>query len=542
MPRHRLTRATLRPVQREALEAIQKGKRGIVTLPCGSGKTIVALSSIIASDAMVALIITSGSQAALQLERDIIKETDFSPDSICLLTGNRKDVIPSPETLIITTYSLFGRSEHSAESRFLLDQLDALKFDVICLDEAHMAPAATFRSFVQRLIDSPRHGRTERVLALTATPYRERQGAAARTSPDDELTEKDFQFIGPPLYRATWTAMQRVGVIAKLRFLRVICDFPLAFQRAYNGEANGVVRNDIACLPTAKVEAAAATSAFHRRLGGRGLVFVEKLLLVKLLVELDIFPGFMVVSGENSEEANALALRKLETGEIPGLILTRVGDSALDLKNRTIEYEINLDGQGSSRRQFAQRAGRVSRTPDDSVPGETEAEAQERRLKSQKQAFIYDFMTKNTKEIENGENRARLLADEGYLTQPPEKDEDLAIWETSGEEMVQEAVKVGVVPRRLTPEEENRLLSSLIDRQVSARIESEVKSARHATREQQRGKDRAHKSSIASTKSPLMKQWRSQQYSKSKAQRVARNAEELVRVADQTRAEARSRV
>jgi DNA excision repair protein ERCC-3 len=65
------------------------------------------------------------------------------------------------------------------------------------------------------------------------------------------------------------------------------------------------------------------------------------------------------VSGETDYEEREQYFREFREGDRQALIVSRIGDEGLDLPDA--EVGIIMSGQGGSRRQATQRAGRVMR-------------------------------------------------------------------------------------------------------------------------------------------------------------------------------------
>lgn len=428
--------SNLRVAQRDALAAFEKkNRRGIVVLPCGVGKTAVVMHALCRSDAFKALVITANTQTAIQFKQDILNSTNFSPNSLFLITGHDKQsgFRRQPEAVVITTYTLFAESKDKRKAQVtqsLLQELIDTRWDFVALDEVHVAPAPAFKAFVRLIIDA-RAQQPPAILALTATLFREHRngsgtGAAADDASNSDLTMSDFGFIGRCVYRARWAEMQRQGIIAKLKFVRVTCPIDDETQTAVSSledslKNNREIKNDLFSLTPSKIEAMAAIARYHNRcLGQQVLIFVEARVIVNILKNLELAKileeGYIILDGNASDESRKEAMSKIEDGSCPGLILTSICETGLNLTSPKLSAVIKVNGPPKSRCRDAQRTGRVTRTPDEGAfPDESPEAAVVRRRAQQKQAFVYDLVTTGSSE-EDGANyrEASLLLEEGY--------------------------------------------------------------------------------------------------------------------------------
>jgi DNA excision repair protein ERCC-3 len=96
----------LRPYQDAAAEAFHQGGavtggNGVVVLPCGAGKTIVAMGVMQRVGAKT-LILTTNTVAVRQWREEILDKTTLGPDEVGEYTGESKTVAP----VTITTYQM----------------------------------------------------------------------------------------------------------------------------------------------------------------------------------------------------------------------------------------------------------------------------------------------------------------------------------------------------------------------------------------------------------------------------------------------------
>lgn len=444
--------AKLRAPQRDALKAFaDNNRRGIVVLPCGVGKTAVIMHAICQADAWKTLIVTANTQTATQMKRDIVTNTSMCEDLIFLVTGKEKrdGFRHATEAIVITTYTLFASTatgRGAAVTQEFFTNITETRWDFVALDEVHVAPAPAFRQFVRSVI----HAREEQppcILALTATLFREHRthsGEVVGEEADDELTQQDFAFIGEPIYRAKWADVQKQGIIAKMRFVRVTCpidsesreaiellnankaeDAALAAapsrSKASRDKANRDIKNDVYSLTPSKIEVAVAIARYHHYcLQQQVLIFVEAKVIVQIIrslgVENILVPGYIILDGKSTEAERQEAVDRIEDGSCPGVVMTSIGETGLNLTSSKLGAVVKLNGPPKSRCRDAQRTGRVTRTFDGGGPdGETDEEAVARRRKQQKDAFVYDLVTADSTEQAGAEYReSQLLVKEGY--------------------------------------------------------------------------------------------------------------------------------
>lgn len=146
---------TLRDYQREALEAWKRaGKRGIIVLPTGAGKTIIALKAI--EDLSVSTLILVPTLVLVEQWREMLREAFHI--EVGLVAGGRERLRP----ITVSTYD-------SASTR--ADRMGG-KFELLVFDEVHHLPSPTYARIALEYLSPYR-------LGLTATPERSDGGHAA---------------------------------------------------------------------------------------------------------------------------------------------------------------------------------------------------------------------------------------------------------------------------------------------------------------------------------------------------------------------------
>jgi DNA excision repair protein ERCC-3 len=113
-----------------------------------------------------------------------------------------------------------------------------------------------------------------------------------------------------------------------------------------------------------------------------------------------------VITGETPHAQREEAYRAFRTGVIRRLVLSKVGNFAIDLPDANVL--VQLSGTMGSRQEEAQRLGRVLRPK----PGG---------------ASFYSLVTRDTIEQEHALRRQLFLAEQGYRYFIEDADDDVAV-------------------------------------------------------------------------------------------------------------------
>jgi DNA excision repair protein ERCC-3 len=101
-----------------------------------------------------------------------------------------------------------------------------------------------------------------------------------------------------------------------------------------------------------------------------------------------------LITGKTGIRKRRELYQKFKTGEISTLVVSKVGNFAIDLPNANVMVQIS--GTFGSRQEEAQRLGRILRPHDDSL------------------AHFYTIVTKDTVDQQYGANRQLFLTEQGY--------------------------------------------------------------------------------------------------------------------------------
>lgn len=347
----------LRPYQEEAVKRWAIRKRGIIALPTGAGKTIIALA-IIAKLRERTLIVTYTKDQMMQWKDMIHKYTNITIDKVGLYYSDVKKIAP----ITITTYQTAYRHVHKL----------APFFSLLIIDEVHHLPAEKFRYIALNMYARHR-------LGLSATVVRE-----------DGKHEELFPLMGGIVYWKSANELVEEGYLATYRIEQVYVTLTTEEKKKlrellklYRSFARG--RDFQELLKYAKIgdEDAQRALSIHSRI--RLLIHMaeNKIKAIKEIVDRElkrdskiiIFTQYVEQAKRLAKELNALLL----TGELDAkerstilekfrrsnkgvLVVTTVGDEGLDIPDANVG--IIAAGTGS-RRQFIQRLGRLLRRKDD---------------------------------------------------------------------------------------------------------------------------------------------------------------------------------
>ncbi|HEX5504155.1 MAG TPA: helicase-associated domain-containing protein [Thermomicrobiales bacterium] len=346
----------LRDYQREALAAFVAGGSGLVLLPCGAGKTLVGVGATVALGCRT-LVLCPHTTSARQWLDTYAAHTDLPPADLGEYGPRRRAVRP----VTVTTYQMLAARRGRGGERAHLDLFGAHDWGLIVYDEAHLLPADVFR--LTAALQSRRR------LGLTATPVRE-----------DGREADLFALLGPVLYRARWGRLEEAGWIAPARCAEV--RVPLA------GGAPDLTHRE-AAASAAKWPVVRAL--LRRHAGEPALVIGHYVAQLRALAD---HLGAPLVSGATPAAERERLFAAFRAGDLPVLVLSRVGNAALDLPNAAVAVEVS--GNFGSRQEEAQRLGRILR-PKGGLP-----------------AHFYLVVADDPAERAHAARRQRYLVEQGY--------------------------------------------------------------------------------------------------------------------------------
>jgi DNA excision repair protein ERCC-3 len=368
----------LRTYQQQAVDAyLSSGMSGggVIVLPCGAGKTVVALA-IMQKLGKATLILTPNATSAKQWMREILDKTSLTPEEVGEYTADAKQIRP----VTVTTYQMLTHRDGKKASFQHLDRFLERDFGFVVYDEVHLLPAPVFRLTADL--------QAKRRLGLTATLVRE-----------DGKESDVYALIGPKVYECAWKELEEEGWISKAvcREIRVL--FSMREQQLYD-QADARQKYRLAAENTRKIALIGEIVKRHPR---------EQILIIgQYLKQLEAVRdcyGFPLITGTMPQEKREEWYRRFREKEIAVLIVSKVANMAVDLPDASVAIQIS--GTFGSRQEETQRLGRILRVKE---PG--------------KKAHFYHLVTKNTVDQEYAWRRQCYLAEQGYRYEVVEREEE----------------------------------------------------------------------------------------------------------------------
>ncbi len=372
----------LHPEQQEAVAAWeQRGNRGQIIMPTGTGKTEVALA-IMARTVVPTLVVCPIRDLMYQWHRRIFKTLGYD-------AGIVGDNLYNIKPVTVTTY----------DSAYLHMARMGGGFKLVIFDEEHHLPGPTYREAAIFCAAPMR-------LGLTATPERS----------DGRQVDLE-QLVGPVVY-SLWLAQVRGKTLADFEVVRVPVALTDQEQKIYE-RASDTVRLFIAarrknnphytwqdvCKETGKdLEARKAQKAFWFKKSVEDRA-VEKLRVLEDIFRLHFGQRIIVFAGSNAmaitvsrrflvptilahsrKNERAEILDGFTAGKFPVLVANQVLDEGVDVPEAKVAVVI---GGMASTRQAKQRLGRVLRRTGNA------------------QATLYEIVCQDTKEVERSRKRRK---------------------------------------------------------------------------------------------------------------------------------------
>ncbi len=362
---HEDGRFALREYQRNAAAAFVASGSGVIVLPCGAGKTAVAMAAM-ASVSSRTLVLVTSTVAARQWRAELLAHTSLGEDEIGEYSGERKEIRP----VTLATYQIVITKRGRLTPH--MDALSGEDWGLVVYDEVHLLPAPVFRMTAD--IQSRRR------LGLTATLVRE-----------DGKEGDVFSLIGPKRFDVPWRDIEAQGYIAPASCTEVRVTLADEERMAYalaeppeRYRAGATARSKLAvveALCAAAVEAGEPT-----------------LVIGQFLDQLEVLGRHLdapVLTGATSTVERERLFAAFRSGEIPVLVVSKVANFSIDLPEASVAIQVS--GTFGSRQEEAQRLGRLLRPKHDG-----------------RQAHFYSVVARDTNDQEFAVRRQRFLAEQGY--------------------------------------------------------------------------------------------------------------------------------
>jgi DNA excision repair protein ERCC-3 len=358
----------LRDYQREAVERWHMqgqpaGGHGVVVLPCGAGKTVVALNAM-ATIQQHTLILCNNQTAVTQWVREILDKTNLTPDQVGTYTGDEKVIKP----VTVATYQVLTWRRSKTSDYEHMHLFRDHNWGLLVYDEVHLLPAPVFGATAEL--------QGCRRLGLTATLVRE-----------DGREGDVFSLVGPKRFDLPWQVLEKAGFVAEAKCFEVRVPLAPRDREAYERAAD-MDKFRIASENPKKLDV--VKDIVHRHAGDNILIigtYLDQLRRISQELEAPL------LTGETPQREREALFRDFRTGKIKRLVVSKVANFAVDLPDANVAIQVS--GSFGSRQEEAQRLGRILR------PKETDA-------------FFYTVVTADSKEQEFAMKRQLFLTEQGY--------------------------------------------------------------------------------------------------------------------------------
>ncbi len=360
----------LRPYQKTAAELFYqsgkaKGGSGVIVLPCGAGKTMVGMAAM-AEIQQKTLILTSSLTSVRQWQRELLDKTTLTEEQLAEYSGKQKATGP----VTLATYQILTYRASQDDDFLHLGLFDQQAWGLIIYDEVHLLPAPVFRITAQL--------QARRRLGLTATLIRE-----------DGREGDVFTLIGPKRYDVPWRELEGQGFIAAADCTEIRVSQTEERQMEY---ATAARRYQFRIAAENPLKLDVVQALLEKEKGHRVLIIGEYLDQLKAIAQqVDL----LLITGKTSQKKRDQLYADFRSGNVSGLILSRVGNFALDLPDADVLIQVS--GKYGSRQEEAQRLGRILRPKKDG-----------------RSAQFYTLVSSRTCEEEFAQHRQLFLTEQGY--------------------------------------------------------------------------------------------------------------------------------
>jgi DNA excision repair protein ERCC-3 len=309
----------LRDYQEEYIEKAHEKKAAVLANPAGSGKTVTSIGLMAKIDAPTLILVPQRNLVG-QWKREILDKTTLTEDQIGEYHGDEKQM----NDVTIATYHMAGEKT----------DIFRKEWGLIIFDEVHHIPSKLFRKTADL--------QSTRRIGLSASPVRE-----------DTKEREIFALIGQEI-GSDWARFFAEGHVVKPDVEIQLVEWDSDHYRMKYEEASGIKKAIIASKNPAKKQNLEELLDKHQ--GEKTIIFCDWIDQGENLSEEYDIP---FVSGETEFDDREEYFEKFRNDELTTIIVSRIGDEGLDLPDA--EIGIVMSGQGGSRRQATQRAGRVMR-------------------------------------------------------------------------------------------------------------------------------------------------------------------------------------
>lgn len=362
----------LREYQKQSVDAFhaggsERGGSGVVVLPCGAGKTVVAIGAM-ARVGQQTLVLTTNVTALRQWRNEILDKTDLHPDMVGEYSGEKKEIKP----VTITTYQIltYRKSKNDEFAHFHI--FNEANWGLIVYDEVHLLPAPVFRAVANL--------QSRRRLGLTATLVRE-----------DGKEEEVFSLIGPKKFDVPWRVLEKQGYVAEASCMEIRVPWSDDDLRMEYNVADLRKKYRLAATNPGKLVIVKKLVEKHK--DDRIMIIGQYLDQLHAIAEMLDAP---VITGDTPQETRDKLYKGFRDGTFSYLVVSKVANFAVDLPDANVAIQVS--GTFGSRQEEAQRLGRVLR------PKQT----------GENTASFYTLVTQDSTEQEFSAKRQLFLTEQGY--------------------------------------------------------------------------------------------------------------------------------
>ncbi len=309
----------LRDYQEEYREKAFEKKAAVLANPAGSGKTVTAIGLMTKVDSPTLILVPQRSLVG-QWKREILDKTTITEDQIGEYHGDEKKM----DDVTIATYHMAGQNTNLFRN----------EWGLIIYDEVHHIPSSLFSKTANL--------QSTRRVGLSASPVRE-----------DNKEREIFALIGQEI-GADWARFFNEEYVLKPDVEIQLVDWESDFYRNKYHKASGFKKSIIASKNPRKKDHIEKLLEEHEE--DKTVIFCD---WIEQGEEFSDEFNIPFISGETDFDEREEYFEQFRQGDIDTLIVSRIGDEGLDLPDA--EVGIIASGQGGSRRQATQRAGRVMR-------------------------------------------------------------------------------------------------------------------------------------------------------------------------------------
>lgn len=346
--------------QKSAVEAWAKTMRGVIVVPTGGGKTIIALAAMKIARAPTLVCVPT-----IELARQWVEKIrEVLGVNAGILGGGSKEIRD-------VTVAIYNSAVNS------IDELSN-KFDLVIFDECHHVPAETFKRVAFNI-------KARKRLGLSATPQRADRNEALV-----------YFSVGKVVYTAKYQDLVKVNLASPLEFNTLYVDLTDEEWKEYakaESSDKGAIQKTMKVALMAKKKYDVLKKLIEKHKGSKVIVFTqyvdqsEKAYQVcrKILGD-----KVRLITGSTSAKERKNAFTMFKSGAVTCLVTTTVLDEGIDVPDA--EVAIIMSGT-STERQIIQRIGRVIRYHPNKV------------------AKVYEIVSKHTIEDTHASRRRTVLKD-----------------------------------------------------------------------------------------------------------------------------------